>query len=548
MILGYLSKLTEELDNLLTIQTPMIWIQTREEYLAEKAAVHLCAKKHIAKQFCYVSSAGGAPMDPITLRDANAAQMNDLEDMFETNQKSMLPEQISNVNMILGIIENTTSSIMLVLRDPEDVFQNRQTQRMLYDICARKKTHPDLYCPIVMISPVNTVPEMLKDVVSLVELPLMNETENFYAICQWLKTTGNRVSKSTALAAAKAATGLSSIQLHHVLDDSWNRTNTLDIKIINEARVETIRQSSILRYIEPQKTLDSIGGHQNLKRWIKEVKACNTAEAKSYGVHSAKGYLALGPAGTGKTAIAEAVANYFGVPLIIFDLSKIMGSLVGQSEQTARRAFEIIKSVGPSVVLLDEADKQLAATKAGGTVSDGGTILRVFDVVLQNLQQNTDQFYILTTNDIESLPAPLMRAGRLDKKWFFMFPNEEERKDIFRIYFARANKNVAENLLEYAAKSSDHYTGAEIETAVNNIIRLSFLQKKEIDDTIIWNGIHEVSSVYNTNRTEVDDLLDYARKNHIPFTSVQQDKQKRVITEKERERLDSLNTIFDEKL
>lgn len=57
------------------------------------------------------------------------------------------------------------------------------------------------------------------------------------------------------------------------------------------------------------------------------------------------GSLFLGPPGTGKTLMAKALANEFGVPLIMLDLGALKGSLVGQSEQNARRALKIIHAI-----------------------------------------------------------------------------------------------------------------------------------------------------------------------------------------------------------
>ena len=208
-----------------------------------------------------------------------------------------------------------------------------------------------------------------------------------------------------------------------------------------------------------------------------------------------------------------------GVPFIIFDLSKIMGGIVGQSEQMARRAFETIKAIGSCVVLVDEVDKQLAGIGSGASVSDGGTIARVFDVILSNMQSNQGQFYILTANDISKLPSPLMRSGRLDRKWYFSFPSEEERKDIFNIYFKQAEKDVKASVVSYAARMADHFTGAEIETAVNNMVRIGFLNHSPITSDVAMRGIEEVSSIWRNNREEVDKLFEYAQKNNIPATS-----------------------------
>ncbi len=226
-----------------------------------------------------------------------------------------------------------------------------------------------------------------------------------------------------------------------------------------------------------------------------------------------------------KTASAEAIANYLNTPLIIFDISRIMGGLVGESETQARRTFETIKSVGNCVVLIDEVDKQFGNGGVGrASQADAGTMGRVFGVVLQNLQENTGQFYILTANDISNLPGPLTRAGRLETKWYFDFPSAKERETIFSIYFDASKKKVSKELLQYAMSISDHYTGAEIEIAVNNINRYAFFRKingsdGNINKEDILRGVQEVSTIYKNNAAEINSLKAYATQNSIRSTS-----------------------------
>ena len=520
-----LKAFSKRASELLAIHTPMLWVVTQEEKIAEKAVVKESMRLNLAQHYYFCDTNGGAMMDPLSLLPATAQNTGDLDDMFADGGDSFqYPSETANLGVALSVLRDAPESTMLVLRNADDVARNPGAQRAIYDICMRDDHKEGIYHPIVMISPDNEVPLMLRDFTTSLELPLMTEMENLMLIAPWAAKHDAKLTKPEAMTAARAATGLTTTQVIHALSDSFHREHKIDPKIINDLRVEKIKQSSVLTYVEPKKTLATVGGHDRLKQWIKEVKACMTPEAQKAHVKAAKGYISMGLAGTGKTAVAEAIANEMQVPLIIFDLSRIMGGLVGQSEQMARQAFETIKAVGHCVILMDEADKKFAGASSQASIADGGTIARVFDIVLQNLQENAGQFYILTANDVSKLPSPLMRSGRLDRKWFFGFPSMDERKDIFRIYFKEAEKDVADELVSYAARIADHFTGAEIETAVNNMIRISFLAHSDINSEIVYQGISEVSSIYETNREEVNELLDYARKNGIPNTSSGVDK------------------------
>ena len=541
-----LKAFSKRINELLAIKTPMIWVVTREEAIAEKAVVKEAVRGNVASHFYYCDSNDGSLMDPITLKPSTAKNASDGISAFENEMGSEefnYSAEVHGLMPCLSLLSRAPESVCLVIRNAEEIWQQPNAQRAIFNICMRGN-HPDnVYSPIIMITPEKSVPDMLKDFTESIELPLMDEKENLMLIAPWAMKHNVPLTKQEAFHVARCATGLTTTQVMHALEDGVHQTGKVDADIINETRTQVIKQSNVLTYVEPKKTLDDIGGHEFLKDWIREVKACMTPEALAAHVKPSKGFIASGIAGTGKTAIAEAIAHEMGVPFIIFDLSKIMGGIVGQSEQTTRRAFEIIKAIGACVVLIDEADKQFAAVDGSSPVNDGGTIKRVFDVVLQSMQNNASQFYILTANDISKLPSPLMRSGRLDRKWYFSFPSEEERKDIFNIYFKQADKEVESTVVDYAARMADHFTGAEIETAVNNMVRISFLRKTDITNAVALRGINEVSSVWKNNREEVDKLFEYAQKNGIPSTS-SSGKKKTIMDEEAKRRC----AIFDNAL
>jgi len=102
-----------------------------------------------------------------------------------------------------------------------------------------------------------------------------------------------------------------------------------------------------------------MGGNENFKQWLKEVKNTFSDEAKEFNIEPSKGYICYGVAGGGKSASAELCANMLDVPLIVLNFSKIMGSLVGQSERAIDNALKIVKACSPCVLMIDEAEKVL---------------------------------------------------------------------------------------------------------------------------------------------------------------------------------------------
>lgn len=69
-----------------------------------------------------------------------------------------------------------------------------------------------------------------------------------------------------------------------------------------------------------------------------------------------------GPPGSGKTALAEHIAQALGRPLMVKRASDIASKFVGETEQNMARMFEMAQTEG-AVLLLDEADSFLRSRK-----------------------------------------------------------------------------------------------------------------------------------------------------------------------------------------
>src|SRR5690606_40841021 len=74
------------------------------------------------------------------------------------------------------------------------------------------------------------------------------------------------------------------------------------------------------------------------------------------GVDPPKGVLLHGPPGTGKTRLAQAVANESDAQFFTINGPEIMGSAYGESERRLREVFEEAQRSAPSIVFIDEID------------------------------------------------------------------------------------------------------------------------------------------------------------------------------------------------
>jgi len=136
------------------------------------------------------------------------------------------------------------------------------------------------------------------------------------------------------------------------------------------------------------------------------------------------------------------------------------------------------------------------------------------------MQDNDDGiFMVMTSNDISKLPPELMRSGRLDTQWFFGLPDSDDRVSILDIYFNKYNKTVSDEVMEYAVKKTEHFTGAEIKQMVsvmlrklyNRYIKNNTIDKNSFTKEDVDNAVEEIIPVYNSNKAVVLGLERYAK-------------------------------------
>jgi SpoVK/Ycf46/Vps4 family AAA+-type ATPase len=91
--------------------------------------------------------------------------------------------------------------------------------------------------------------------------------------------------------------------------------------------------------------------------------------------------LLVGPPGTGKTSLAEAVAEAVGLPLFVVRYEGIIGSYLGETAARLKRVFEYVRTT-PCLLFFDEFD---AIGKERGDLHETGEIKRVVTSLLMQM-------------------------------------------------------------------------------------------------------------------------------------------------------------------
>lgn len=397
-----------------------------------------------------------------------------------------------------------------VLCDFHEYWDNPQIKRKLRSLSQRLK-YTKKY--ILVLAPTSHIPEELKDEMVIAEFPLPTPTELGEVLNSLTQSLGVKVNL-TPLGKQKmiqAALGLTTSQAQRVYSKAVVTNKVLDdraIDLVTEEKKQLIRESESLEYYSVTENLGDVGGLNILKEWLRLRESAFSNEARQYGLPVPKGISLLGIPGTGKSLTAKMIGRLWQLPLLRLDVGSLFGSLVGESEERARRALRLAETVAPCVLWIDEIEKALAH---GGL--DSGTSTRVFGSILTWMQEKTAAvFVVATANDISSLPPELLRKGRFDEIFFLDLPNLEERKEIFAVHLRKRRRLPMDYDLDLLAAASMGYVGAEIEQAIIDAMYTGFNdQQREFTTADIADALKRQVPLSVSQRETIQSLRAWLR-------------------------------------
>ena len=177
------------------------------------------------------------------------------------------------------------------------------------------------------------------------------------------------------------------------------------------------------------------------------------------------GYLICGPVGTGKTFLAECYAGSIGIPCVV--LKNFRSKYVGETEGNLQQVLAVLRSLGPVVVIIDEADAALGNRQADG---DSGTSARVFSMIaaqMGNTRYRGQIIWMLLTSRPDLLPIDLKRQGRAEVHIPLFYPYEEaEIRAMFAGHGEEEQAEAGRRRHARRSRPTDVLSGADIESIV----------------------------------------------------------------------------------
>ncbi|EJF05994.1 AAA+ family ATPase [Thiovulum sp. ES] len=389
---------------------------------------------------------------------------NDAQGLFRVSGNERISEDETDIS---EVVSNIPQNAMYVFDHIHSYFEDPQVitrfRVAIRELRAKKSV-------IIIFSPLLNIPKELEKDLTIIEYPLPELGNITKMTARLLKTLVRQDSFTDDI--PKSLLGLTMKEVENSIRKTalrYGKITSEEIPYLIYEKEQIIKKSGYLEYFHPKENLDSIGGLDNLKEWLKIRSKAFSEKAQEFGLSYPKGVLLLGIPGTGKSLSAKAVSNSWKFPLLRLDFGKIFGGLVGESESNIRQTIKIAESLSPSILWIDEIEKGLGASSGG--VNDGGTSTRVFGTFLTWLQEKESEVFVLATaNDISSLPPELLRKGRFDEIFFVDLPTFEERKQILEIHIKRRKQNPKLIDVDEVANFTKGFSGAELDELVHEAL------------------------------------------------------------------------------
>ncbi|QZD87245.1 CDC48 family AAA ATPase [Qipengyuania psychrotolerans] len=204
------------------------------------------------------------------------------------------------------------------------------------------------------------------------------------------------------------------------------------------------------------------------------------------GVDPPKGVLLHGPPGTGKTRLAQAVANESDANFFTINGPEIMGSGYGDSEKALRQVFEEAAKASPAIIFIDEIDSIAPKRDRVPGEAEKRLVAQLL-TLMDGLEARSNLVVIAATNRPDAIDEALRRPGRFDREIVIGVPDEQGRREILGIHTRGMPLGDRVDLQELA-KATYGFVGADIgalarEAAIDAVRRI--MPKIDLDERTI---------------------------------------------------------------
>jgi transitional endoplasmic reticulum ATPase len=258
-----------------------------------------------------------------------------------------------------------------------------------------------------------------------------------------------------------------------------------DVDTIQKVKSDEKDELKIKTQKAKGKGFDAIAGMKELKAQLQldVIDALHKPEEYAkYGVTIPNGMLLYGPPGCGKTFFAKHFAEEVGFNFMLATPSTLKSRFINATQENIAKMFEEAEKNAPTIIFIDEINELLPCRN-----SDAHEMAKsAVNEMLAQMDRTGEKgiFIIGATNYPDLIDPAMLRAGRLDKKFYLPPPDFEARKAMFEMYLKNRPLDFG---IDYdsLSKLTENYVSSDIEFLVNEASRLALKEKSRITMKIL---------------------------------------------------------------
>jgi len=187
----------------------------------------------------------------------------------------------------------------------------------------------------------------------------------------------------------------------------------------------------------------------------------NDALASQFKLRSKRGVLLYGPPGSGKTTVGRAMAHRLKGKFFLIDGTFIAGT--SEFYNRINQIFESAKDNSPAIIFIDDADAIFEDGEERG-------LYRYLLTMLDGLESESSArvCVMMTAMNVASLPAALIRSGRVELWLEMKLPNEEARTQILTRHIGELPPELPKVDVAALIPATEGFTGADLKRLVDD--------------------------------------------------------------------------------
>lgn len=209
----------------------------------------------------------------------------------------------------------------------------------------------------------------------------------------------------------------------------------------------------------------------------------NQEEYARYGLTIPNGMLLYGPPGCGKTFFAKHFAEEVGFNFMEVKPSTLKSKWVNATQENIGKMFAEAEENAPTIIFIEEMN-ELVPNRDNGNVHEMS--LGAVNEMLAQMDRTGEKgiFIIGATNYPNMIDPAILRAGRLDKKYYLAPPDKKARELMFKLYLEKRPYDFGIDY-ERLADMTANYVSADLKLIVDDASHKALVSKSKITQSIL---------------------------------------------------------------